>query len=78
MGYPGQQFAHGDLPHSDLKSCNFTGDFPGESAKCSYVRVNGNNGIRRGITKESLLPGTEIVVDDTNRKTAAAAPTTAT
>jgi Family of unknown function (DUF6152) len=33
---------------------------------------------RRGFTKDSLLPGTEIVVDDTSRKTAAVAPTAAT
>ncbi len=48
MGYPGQQFAQGDLPHSDLKSYNFTGDFPSKSAKWAYVRVQGNNGIRGG------------------------------
>src|SRR5258708_7590959 len=48
MGYPGQQFAQGDLPHSDLKSFTFTEDFASKSAKWDYVRVQGNNGPRGG------------------------------
>ena len=48
MGYPGQQFAQGDLPHSDLKSYAVTFDFPSKSAKWDYVRVQGNNGPRGG------------------------------
>ena len=48
MGYPGQQFAQGDINHSDLKSFTATGDFPSKSAKWDYVRVQGNNGPRGG------------------------------
>src|SRR5438132_14297465 len=48
MGYPGQQFAQGDLPHSDLKSFSYTVDYPSKSAKWDYVRVQGNNPIRGG------------------------------
>ncbi len=48
MGYPGQQFAQGDLPRSDLKSYNFTADLAGKSAKTEYVRVQGNQPIRGG------------------------------
>jgi glyoxylase-like metal-dependent hydrolase (beta-lactamase superfamily II) len=48
MGYPGQQFAQGDLPHSDLKSFNYTVDYGTKSAKWDYVRVQGNNGPRGG------------------------------
>src|SRR5580704_7758577 len=33
MGYPGQQFAQGDLPRSDLKSFTYTADGPSKSAK---------------------------------------------
>jgi len=47
MGYPGQQFAEGDLPRSDLKSFTYTADAPSKSAKFDYVRVQGNN-VRRG------------------------------
>jgi glyoxylase-like metal-dependent hydrolase (beta-lactamase superfamily II) len=47
-GYPGQQFAEGDLPHSDLKSNVRTVDFASKSAKSDYVRVQGNNGPRGG------------------------------
>jgi glyoxylase-like metal-dependent hydrolase (beta-lactamase superfamily II) len=43
MGYPGQQFARGDLPRTDLKSFTFTEDIAGKSAKWDYVRVQGNN-----------------------------------
>jgi glyoxylase-like metal-dependent hydrolase (beta-lactamase superfamily II) len=48
MGYPGQQFAQGDLPHSDLKSFNYTVDYGSKSAKWDYVRVQGDNGPRGG------------------------------
>jgi hypothetical protein len=48
MGYPGQQFAQGDLPHSDLKSYTITRDFASKSGKADYVRVQGNNGPRGG------------------------------
>jgi glyoxylase-like metal-dependent hydrolase (beta-lactamase superfamily II) len=48
MGYPGQQFAQGDLPHSDLKSYTVTRDFGSKSGKTDYVRVQGNNGPRGG------------------------------
>jgi glyoxylase-like metal-dependent hydrolase (beta-lactamase superfamily II) len=48
MGYPGQQFAQGDLPHSDLKSFTFTEDLGSKSAKWEYVRVQGNNSPRGG------------------------------
>ena len=46
-GYPGQQFAQGDLPRSDLKSYTRHRDFASKSAKSDYVRVQGNN-IPRG------------------------------
>src|SRR5882724_10318179 len=39
MGYPGQQFARGDLPQTDLKSFTFTSDLASKSAKWDYVRV---------------------------------------
>ena len=48
MGYPGQQFATGDLPRSDLKSYNLTEDLASKSAKTEYVRVQGNQPIRGG------------------------------
>jgi hypothetical protein len=48
MGYPGQQFAQGDLPRTDLKSYVRTVDYDSKSAKTEYVRVQGNNGIRGG------------------------------
>jgi glyoxylase-like metal-dependent hydrolase (beta-lactamase superfamily II) len=48
MGYPGQQFAQGDLPRSDLKSFTYTADGPSKSAKFDYVRVQGNNIARGG------------------------------
>src|SRR5437660_10904457 len=43
MGYPGQQFARGDLPRTDLKSFTYTVDYPSKSAKWEYVRSQGNN-----------------------------------
>jgi glyoxylase-like metal-dependent hydrolase (beta-lactamase superfamily II) len=46
-GYPGQQFAQGDLPRTDLKSNVNSVDFDSKSAKTEYVRVQGNN-IPRG------------------------------
>src|SRR5499427_8394908 len=48
MGYPGQQFAQGDLPRSDLKSFTRTVDYATKSAKSDYVRVQGNNPPRGG------------------------------
>ena len=48
MGYPGQQFAQGDLPKSDLKSFTFTVDLASKSSKWEYVRVQGNNPPRGG------------------------------
>jgi glyoxylase-like metal-dependent hydrolase (beta-lactamase superfamily II) len=48
MGYPGQQFAQGDLPRSDLKSYTVTIDYPSKSARREYVRVQGNNPARGG------------------------------
>jgi glyoxylase-like metal-dependent hydrolase (beta-lactamase superfamily II) len=48
MGYPGQQFAQGDLPRSDLKSYTATIDYPSKSARRDYVRVQGNNVARGG------------------------------
>ncbi len=48
MGYPGQQFAQGDLPRSDLKSYTVTIDYPSKSARREYVRVQGNNVARGG------------------------------
>jgi len=48
MGYPGQQFATGDLPRSDLKSFTSTVDLASKSAKTEYVRVQGNNVARGG------------------------------
>src|SRR4051795_3346970 len=48
MGYPGQQFAQGDLPRTDLKSYTETIDLASKSAKTDYVRVQGNNVTRGG------------------------------
>jgi glyoxylase-like metal-dependent hydrolase (beta-lactamase superfamily II) len=48
MGYPGQQFAQGDLPRSDLKSYNRVIDFANKSVRLDYVRVQGNNPVRGG------------------------------
>jgi hypothetical protein len=48
MGYPGQQFARGDLPRSDLKSYVSTVDYDSKSRKFEYVRVQGNNPARGG------------------------------
>ena len=47
MGYPGQQYAQGDLPRTDLKSFTETVDLGSKSAKWEYTRVQGNN-IQRG------------------------------
>src|SRR6516225_7460002 len=46
-GYPGQQFAQGDLPQTDTKGNVRTVDFASKSAKTEYTRVQGNN-IPRG------------------------------
>src|SRR5437588_9628013 len=48
MGYPGQQFAQGDLPRTDLKSFTSTVDLASKSAKTEYVRVQGNQPLRGG------------------------------
>src|SRR5205085_9682987 len=48
MGYPGQQFAQGDLPRTDLKSFSYSVDYGTKSAKWEYVRVQGNNPARGG------------------------------
>jgi glyoxylase-like metal-dependent hydrolase (beta-lactamase superfamily II) len=48
MGYPGQQFARGDLPRSDLKSYVGIVDYDSKSRKTDYVRVQGNNPVRGG------------------------------
>ena len=48
MGYPGQQFAQGDLPRSDLKSFTDTVDLASKSAKWEYTRVQGNKPTRGG------------------------------
>jgi len=47
MGYPGQSFATGDLPRTDLKSYTLTVDYASKSSKEDFVRVQGNN-IPRG------------------------------
>ena len=46
-GYPGQQFAQGDLPRSDTKG-TFTADYGSKSTKNDYVRTQGNNIARGG------------------------------
>jgi glyoxylase-like metal-dependent hydrolase (beta-lactamase superfamily II) len=46
-GYPGQQFAQGDLPRTDSKG-TFTVDFASKSNLSDYVRVQGNNIARGG------------------------------
>src|SRR5215471_15547282 len=48
MGYPGQQFARGDLPRTDLKTNTYTVDYPSKSAKWEYTRVQGNNPVQGG------------------------------
>jgi glyoxylase-like metal-dependent hydrolase (beta-lactamase superfamily II) len=48
MGYPGLQFARGDLPQTDLKSYSSTVDLASKSAKWEYVRVQGNQPTRGG------------------------------
>jgi len=47
-GYPGQQFAQGDLPRTDAKNYTRTVDYGTKSAKTDYVRVQGNNQARGG------------------------------
>jgi glyoxylase-like metal-dependent hydrolase (beta-lactamase superfamily II) len=46
-GYPGQQFAQGDLPRTDSKG-TFTADLVSKSTKSDYVRTQGNNIARGG------------------------------
>src|SRR6516162_5000798 len=46
-GYPGQQFAQGDLPRTDVKT-TVTRDFGSKSQKVEYVRTQGNNIARGG------------------------------
>src|SRR4051794_12250821 len=41
MGYPGQQFAQGDLPRTDLKSYSENIDLGSKSASWEYTRVQG-------------------------------------
>src|SRR5262249_62424489 len=48
LGYPGQQFARGDLPRTDLKSWTITSDLGSKSAKWEYTRVQGNNPVQGG------------------------------
>src|SRR5262245_46653895 len=48
MGYPGQQFAQGDLPRSDLKIYSENIDLASKSASWQYTRVQGNNPQRGG------------------------------
>jgi glyoxylase-like metal-dependent hydrolase (beta-lactamase superfamily II) len=48
MGYPGQPYAQGDLPRSDLKTFSETVDLASKSAKWTYTRVQGNQPIRGG------------------------------
>src|SRR6516164_1716321 len=47
-GYPGQQFAQGDLPRSDLKSYVRTVDYATKSAKTEYVHIQANKPARGG------------------------------
>src|SRR5438067_1648432 len=48
MGYPGQQFARGDLPRTDVKNFTFTEDLGSKSAKWEYTRAQGNNPVQGG------------------------------
>ncbi len=48
MGYPGQQYAQGDLPRTDLKTFTSTVDLASKSAKWEFTRVQGNQPIRGG------------------------------
>jgi glyoxylase-like metal-dependent hydrolase (beta-lactamase superfamily II) len=45
--YPGQQFAQGDLPRTDVKT-TVTRDYGSKSSKVDYVRTQGNNIARGG------------------------------
>ena len=67
-GYPGQQFAEGDLPRSDLKSNVRTVDFASKSAKSEYVRVQGNN-IPRGGGAGFPVQGEQRVIEVVNGDT---------
>jgi len=46
-GYPGQQFAEGDLPRTDVKGTRFV-DYGSKSAKTEYTRTQGKNIARGG------------------------------
>jgi glyoxylase-like metal-dependent hydrolase (beta-lactamase superfamily II) len=48
MGYPGQQFAQGDLPQTDLKSFSETVDLGSKSGSWQFTRVQGTNIARGG------------------------------
>src|SRR5262245_16653885 len=48
MGYPGQQFAQGDLPRTDAKNFVETVDLASKSGSWQWTRVQGNNAIRGG------------------------------
>src|SRR5262249_26555594 len=48
VGYPGQQFAQGDLRRSDVKNYSETVDLGSKSAKWEYNRAQGNNPTRGG------------------------------
>lgn len=48
MGYPGQQYATGDLPRTDLKSYAAAIDYASRSSSEEFVRVQGNNITRGG------------------------------
>jgi len=45
--YPGQQFAQGDLPRTDVKT-TVNRDYASKSSKVDYVRTQGNNVARGG------------------------------
>jgi glyoxylase-like metal-dependent hydrolase (beta-lactamase superfamily II) len=48
LGYPGQQYATGDLPRSDLKTYTAAIDYATKSLKEEFVRVLGDNVPRGG------------------------------
>jgi len=48
MGYPGQQYAQGDLPRTDAKNFVETVDLASKSGSWQWTRAQGNNPIRGG------------------------------
>jgi glyoxylase-like metal-dependent hydrolase (beta-lactamase superfamily II) len=48
MGYPGQQYATGDLPRTDAKNFVETVDLASKSGSWQWTRAQGNNPIRGG------------------------------